>query len=242
VELLVGMVWVKALEVFPRVHREEHPQRLQAMNSLAMLYMTQGHLAKAEPLLAKALEVGRIVLAEEHPDLLNYLNNLAALYEAQGEFAKAERLFREALAKTRKLSGEGSLQVAVALTQLSLNLLQQKKTAEAEPLLRECLKIRELKEAAAWTTFNTKSLLGGSLLGQKKYAEAEPLVVQGYDGMKQREAKIPAEDKVCLTEALERLVQLYEAQSKPDEAARWRAELAARKASPKETEKPPAKK
>ena len=43
-----------------------------------------------------------------------------------------------------------------------------------------------------WLTFNARSLLGGSLLGQKKYAEAEPLLLSGYEGMKQREDKIPA--------------------------------------------------
>ena len=60
--------------------------------------------------------------------------------------------------------------------------------------------------------------------------------------MKQREAKIRADVKVRLIEALERLVELYEAQDKPDEAARWRAELAARTAPPKEEKKPPQKK
>ena len=84
-------------------------------------------------------------------------------------------------------------------------------------------------------------LLGDSLLGQKKYAEAESLLVQGYEGMKQREANIPAVYKVRLTEALEGLVQLFEARSNPNEAARWRAELAARKAPPKKEKKPSPK-
>jgi serine/threonine protein kinase/tetratricopeptide (TPR) repeat protein len=94
----------------------------------------------------------------------------------------------------------------------------------------------------AWTTFNARAMLGGALLAQKKYTEAEPLLVQGYEGMKQREGNIPAADKVRLTEALERLVQLHEVCGKPDEAARWRAELAARKAPPREEKKPPPKK
>ena len=47
----------------------------------------------------------------------------------------------------------------------------------AEEMLRECLAIREKKEPEAWTTFDTKSMLGGALLGQKKYAEAEPLLL-----------------------------------------------------------------
>ncbi len=63
------------------------------------------------------------------------------------------------------------------------------------------------------------------LLGQKKYAEAEPLLVQGYEGMKAREAKIPPQSKKRLTEAAERIVQLYDAWGKPDQAAEWRKRL-----------------
>ena len=77
------------------------------------------------------------------------------------------------------------------LAQIGLGLLQQKKWTEAEPLLRESLAIREKTQPDVWTTFNTKSLLGGALLGQKKYAEAEPLLLAGYEGMKQREKTIP---------------------------------------------------
>ena len=51
---------------------------------------------------------------------------------------------------------------------------------------------REKKEPNAWTTFATKSLLGAALLDQKNDAGAEPLLLAGYQGMKQREAKIPA--------------------------------------------------
>ena len=36
------------------------------------------------------------------------------------------------------------------------------------------------------------SLLGAALAGQKKYAEAEPLLIGGYEGLKAREARIPA--------------------------------------------------
>jgi len=81
-------------------------------------------------------------------------------------------------------------------------------------------------------------MLGGALLGQKKYADAEPLLVAGYEGMKQHEATIPPQRKDRLPEALERLVQLYEATDKPDEAARWRKELEASETA----EKPPEKK
>ncbi len=57
--------------------------------------------------------------------------------------------------------------------------------------------------------------------------------------MKQREKTIPEPAKVRLREALERLVQLYEAMGKKDEAAKWRKELDAIQAAQKTPGKQP---
>ena len=85
-------------------------------------------------------------------------------------------------------------------------------------------------------------LIGAALLGQQKYAEAEPMLLRGYEGMKKREATIPANRKFYVAEAANRLVQLYDAWDRPEDAARWRQELAARKAPPKDEKKPSPKK
>jgi RNA polymerase sigma factor (TIGR02999 family) len=81
----------------------------------------------------------------------------------------------------------------------------------------------------AWTTFHTKSWLGETLASQKKYAEAEPLLLAGYEGLKRREADIPLQSRVRLTQALERLVAFYTALGKADEAGHWRKRLEAHK-------------
>jgi hypothetical protein len=93
---------------------------------------------------------------------------------------------------------------------------------DAEGLLSECLRMCQQKEADAWTTFRTQSLLGAVLLGQKKYADAEPLLVQGYQGMRAREARMPSASRFELTQALERLVQLYQSWGKNALADKWR--------------------
>ena len=80
-------------------------------------------------------------------------------------------------------------------------------------------------KAEDWNTFNTRSQLGGSLLGQKKFADAEPLIIEGYEGMKAREAKIPMPGKPRLVEAGERVVELYNAWGKKEKLAEWRAKL-----------------
>jgi TolA-binding protein len=70
------------------------------------------------------------------------------------------------------------------------------------------------------------SLLGEALAGQKKYADAEPLLLKGYEGMKRREKTVPAAGKDRIPEALDRLVELYTATDRPEEAKKWRAERA----------------
>jgi hypothetical protein len=49
--------------------------------------------------------------------------------------------------------------------------------------------------------------------------------VAGYEGMKQREERIPPIYKSRLAEAIERLVQLYEAWGQPEKATEWKAKL-----------------
>ena len=117
-------------------------------------------------------------------------------------------------------------ELAALLAQTGLNLLKIEAWTEAEPIIREALVIREAKEPDAWTTFNTRSLLGGALLGQKRYAEAGPLLRSGYEGMKQRAGTIPSQGKDRLVEALDRLIELAEATNKADDVKRWKDDKA----------------
>ena len=57
---------------------------------------------------------------------------------------------------------------AAAMASVGRGLLMQQKWADAEPVLRECLAVREKIQPDEWSTFNARSMLGGSLLGQKK--------------------------------------------------------------------------
>jgi eukaryotic-like serine/threonine-protein kinase len=174
----------------------------------ARLFLRNAHWGRAEAL----QELGR------HPEAVKDWDRVIETNDEK----QHEPFFRRARVRARALAGD--------LTELGANLLKQNKHAEAERVLRECLPVLREKQPDAWTTFHTQSLLGEALSGQGKYAEAEPLLVHGYEGMKQRAATIPTNGKARLTEALERLVQLYDDWGKPDEAAKWRAERARYKA------------
>ena len=177
--------------------------------------------------------------ARKHPELRWVTGELLDAYGKAGQTAKLTNLLRERLAEARKALPKDSPELAQQLAMAGMSLLPARAFVEAEPLLRECLSIREKTQPDVWSTFNTKSLLGGALVGQKKYAEAEPLLLGGYEGMKQREKTIPPQGKDRIAEAIERLVQLYEAKDKKDEAAKWRTELDAIKAAGQKAEMQP---
>jgi serine/threonine protein kinase/lipoprotein NlpI len=157
----------------------------------------------------------------------------AGVYLAAGRLDQTDRFVRDLLLRQRKKDGPKSPETASWLAMLGNLLLMRHQYIEAEPILRECLAIREKKIPDDWLRYNALSMLGGALLGQKKYAEAEPLLLQGYEGMKQRETKIPSQGKVRLVETAERLVRLYEATNQPENARTWREKLPSGKGTSK---------
>jgi TolA-binding protein len=117
-------------------------------------------------------------------------------------------------------------------------LLRRGHYGPAEEHLHECLKAREARQPNAWTTANARSLLGGALLGQKRYTEAEPLLLEGHEGLRQQASNIPrAVRQQRLTEAVERLVRLYDAWGKKDKADEWRKKLGEAKAAGKKPQR-----
>jgi serine/threonine protein kinase/Tfp pilus assembly protein PilF len=162
----------------------------------------------------------------ENAAWLNFWSGVADL-----ELRTIEAVYRDALGNARKQHGHSSRESSNHLAMLGQNLLQQKKYSDAKPILRECLAIRSEMLPDDWRTFNTKSMLGGCLLGQKRFAEAEPLLLAGFEGMMQREAKIPKDGKVRIIETLERLVNLYGQMEKKDDATKWRKRLESRLAA-----------
>ncbi len=208
---------------------DDHPETLTGMNNLAVAYWETSNPAQAIPLLEKTVELRMANVGPDHPHTLSSLASLAFMYTRFIVGPEFKPHYIKHLPELRhKLSSDGPMWLAV-LTATANQLLSDQNYEGAEPLLRDSLTIREEKEAGNWTTFYTKSLLGAALAGQKKYADAQPLLLGGYEGMKAREAAIPPSAKIRLTEALVRLVQLYEAWEKPGEADKWRKELEAHK-------------
>ncbi len=134
-------------------------------------------------------------------------------------------LFEAALKGRQATLGPEHPDTLDSMTQLARAYLAGK-PAEAETLLRQALAILDKKVSGRLAELSRRAACSGaSLLGQKKYAEAEPLLLQGYEGMKAREARIQLASKARLPEAGRRIVTLYNAWGKADKAEEWRKKL-----------------
>jgi thioredoxin-like negative regulator of GroEL len=64
---------------------DEHPDTLETMHCLAVLYTAKGMHKEAEELLVKAFQGRRHVLGAEHPDTMAMAADFVKLYEAWGK-------------------------------------------------------------------------------------------------------------------------------------------------------------
>jgi serine/threonine protein kinase len=216
----------EALLLEKKIFGNEHPNLAVSLNNLALLLRGQGKLSEAEPMQRQALVIEQKLLGTEHPQTAISLRNLANILGDEGKLEEAEASLRTALATQRKLLGNDNPEVAASIESLAHLLSSEGSLTEAEALSRECLAIREKNSPDEWQTFSTRSLLGASLLAQKRYGEAEPLLLSGYDGLKQRLATIPPANKLRLKEALQRLIEYYQATGQTDPAREWQRKMA----------------
>jgi len=215
----------EALGMQRKLLGSEHPDVATSLYVLGLILESQGRLSEAEQVSRETLLLRRKLLPAQHWHLSDSVRLLAEVLEGQGKQVEADTLYYELFQIQRAGLKADDPRLAAVLAGRAHALLTRRRFSDAEPLLRECVAIREMKMPDDWLTFNARSMLGGSLLGQKKYAEAEPLLLSGYEGMKQCEGKVPEAGKLRIREALQRLVKLYQATARAEQAANWSGAL-----------------
>jgi eukaryotic-like serine/threonine-protein kinase len=199
----------------------DHPDTLRSMSTLAAGYSGAGKLDLALRLTEETLKLYKAKMGADHPHTLSSMNGLASVYKDAGKLDLALPLCEETLKLRKAKLGTDHPDTLISMMHLGDTYSRCDRLADAEKILRECLEIRDRKEPDLWSTFNTMSLLGGALLGQKKVGEAESLLVKGYEGMKEREEKIPPNSAIRIPETLDRLIEFYTATNKPEELKKY---------------------
>jgi serine/threonine protein kinase/tetratricopeptide (TPR) repeat protein len=203
-----------------------HPSMLGTMHALAMNYEYLGRFAESMALYERLLNISKTLNGSENISLTWPMMTYAQVCLRAGKLDRAEQLLREVLEQLRKQKPSFTRQRirSDTLGWLALNMYLKHSYADAESLIRETLayQMKELPDSPR--TFYWISLLGAVLLGQERFAEAEPLILQGYEGMKQREATHFC-IRVEVADAAERVVRFYEVTKQPERARMWREKV-----------------
>jgi tetratricopeptide (TPR) repeat protein len=186
-----------------------------------------GDAPAAASTMREVLDIYHRLAADRIPAALATRRYLAQVLIELGDIDKAEPLARDALAEARALFGNQHLRAALAMKTLGRILLERGQPEEAEPLLRECAatcrRLSMSNEEKTCLAAEADGALGACLLVLKRFEEAEPLLLNAYrvidsdGGTGQQQVK----------QALQRILDLYDAWGKPAEAAEWRAKQAA---------------
>jgi hypothetical protein len=204
-----------------RVLGEDHPDTMITAMSLGRLYRSRGKNQIASQLFRHVRDVRSRTLGEEHPYTLNSTFEIGRTYESEGKFREAEQLYSNLAPVRSRVMGSKHPVTAADLLALGRTRITLRKFLEAEVALRQALQAME-GTPVGWQRFEAQSALGASLAGQHHYDEAEPLLLEGYQGMLQRQSTMPLEDRAALLRSRLWLSDLYLRWGKPEKAARWR--------------------
>ena len=195
------------------------------MGNLATMLADVGQLDEAEELARRSLEIRRRVLGDGHEETMwskRYVAKVLQKRAKAGDAASvggAEQLYREVLDYCREVVLPRDSWIIPVLDDFCQLLLDAQRPSDAEAYLRDYLaqivaRYPDRHVAAA----GIRSVLGGVLVAEKKFAEAEPLLTNSYSEI----AQVSGSKSKVHDPALNRVVTLYEAWGKPEQAVAWR--------------------
>ncbi len=207
-----------------------NPETLEALYYLAMAHYSATQFDRAIPLFDELCKERTAALGLDDFKTWVAMHLLAVTYRDAHQSEKAIPLLETLVARQKLKSGSDDFQTLVIEMQLLATYLETKRWSSAEATARQCLQVFTRNMPDYWHRFSLMSQLGAALAGQKKYDQAERLLLEGFEGMKAREAQIPQRrptrlDKSELRAGMTRLVALYEATGNDEKAAAWRAKL-----------------
>ena len=212
----------EALAIRRAVYGERHHLVAQSIGDLGYFYEGSHRHELAEPLLRQSIDMLRPIYPDGSPQLAEAVSTLAIVLEHMGRFADALLATREVLSLDRRFFGDSSLDVAAAELNVSTALSGTGAYAEADSIARDAIaKMRARLGDKSAMVLVANVTLANALRGQGRFAEAEPLLLAAF---KRFDPPKPI-TRNWHDAAAGGLVKLYEAEHRPDEAAKYRATI-----------------
>ncbi len=213
----------QALELATAKNAADHPLVLSCKHTVAYLYEAQGDYAHAIPIREELARVQKKKDGASKGKTVTAFRELAVDLLETRQFTNAEKVCRELLGPQQPGLPANASTLAPMQLLLSEALLREGRQGEAEALAGAAMDACRKNRSTNWIGFSSQGLLGACRFEQKNYAEAEPLLLAAIEGLG---SATNGETRHDLKNALETLVQLDEATSRPQEATKWRNRLA----------------
>ena len=165
-----------------------HRETINSQAGLAVVYRCMKKPEQAIPLLEEAIERSK---ANKYPVTSEMQAELGAVYCDAGRFAEAVALLEEVHEKSREQP-----ELAWVGNALLTAYAGAGKKAEAVALATQQVRVaRERLPADSLELAVALAPPGQALMEVEEYADAEPLLLANYEGLAQKEAQIPPEEK-----------------------------------------------
>ncbi|MGH9160423.1 MAG: tetratricopeptide repeat protein [Vicinamibacteraceae bacterium] len=211
----------QCLTITRKVLPDDHPDVATSIANVALVTGARGDHAATEALFRQALAIRRKAMGPSHPSVAATLNNLSNSLREQGKHDEAAVVLDEALTIARATRGGEHPLLATFMVNRARVHLAQGEASTAAPLLERALQIRRrVLPEDDWRIAMAKSFLGESLTALGRYQEAETLLIDAHRILKDTRTR---QDDVQAN--IKRLVALYQAWGRPDEAAIYRSLL-----------------
>ncbi len=219
----------QALEIAQAYYGNNHPKTAGRLTALAESLTYENKYDEAVSSLDQALAIQERIYGPVHPSVAETLNELGNVASMRDHLDEAEARFQRAADIYRAVYGDHHYLVAIALSNVAGITYDKKDYPRAEQLFRDV--IRRYRETLPADNVNLAIAhikLGRALLHDNRYRDAEPETLAGYEIL----VKQSSPSTSFIHAARKDLAAEYEALNQPQQAARFRAELAAAAANP----------
>jgi serine/threonine protein kinase/tetratricopeptide (TPR) repeat protein len=213
----------QALDIAQSYYGNNHPKTAGFLTALGESLTYQNKYDEAVLALDQALAIQEHVYGPAHPAVAETLNELGNVASMRDHLDEAEARFQRAADIYRAVYGDHHYLVAIALSNVAGIIYDKKDYPRAEQLFRDV--IRRYKETLPADNVNLAIAhikLGRALLHDKRYKDAEPETLAGYEIL----TKQSSPSTSFIHAARKDLAAEYDALNQPQQAARFRAELA----------------
>ena len=213
----------QALDILQNFFGPDHPETADVMMLVARTLNAQGRFNDAADMLQGALTALQHAYGKVHPRIAATVGELGKVALQQGKLDEAEADFLRQVDIYREVYKGKHFYIGSALANLAGVYMERKQYARAERTFRDALQMDlQTLPPEHLNVAITRIKLGRALIPQHRYADAEKESLAAHDILIKK-ANPPAN---WLESARKDLVDEYTALHQPENAAKFRAELA----------------